>query len=553
MVFRLPRLAGSLAVRSLSRADPAAGRSGGRPRYHGVRAPAHTGRRRHAAYARCFRGLDPRHRRRAVRVDRPDERPPAGSGAVPAVPKKNAKTTGGAAILLTALLINERPYAEFLLVAPTQQIAELAFRQVEGMIATDKFLRSLLHVQPHLKKITHQRNSATLQIKSFSTDILTGVKPSGILVDELHVVSNNPNADRVIGQLRGGLISQPEGFLFFITTQSERPPAGVFKTELAKARAIRDGLIGGAMLPILYEFPEDVAWNDSANWWMVTPNLDRSVTLDRLIEEYQTAVDSGDGQLRRWASQHLNVEIGLALRADRWPGAEFWEANVEFGLTLREIIRRSDVVTMGVDGGGLDDLLGVGVVGRDRITRKWLSWGHAFAHVSVLERRKSEASKLRDFAEHGDLTIVDRMSIAFESVADIAEEIDQAGTLASVGLDPYGVAEIVEAMALRDISGDDRIVGVSQGYKLTGTIKMTEVKLADGNLVHCGSGMMAWCVSNAKVEPKGNSIVVTKQASGSAKIDPLMALFNAVALMSQNPKPLGGRSVYEDGHNLLVI
>lgn len=94
---------------------------------------------------------------------------------------------------------------------------------------------------------------------------------------------------------------------------------------------------------------------------------------------------------------------------------------------------------------------------------------------------------------------------------------------------------------------------MSQGDKPTGTIKMTEVKLADGNLVHCGSAMMAWCVSNAKVEPKGNSIVVTKQASGSAKIDPLMALFNAVALMSQNPEPLGGRSVYEDGHNLLVV
>jgi phage terminase large subunit-like protein len=50
---------------------------------------------------------------------------------------------------------------------------------------------------------------------------------------------------------------------------------------------------------------------------------------------------------------------------------------------------------------------------------------------------------------------------------------------------------------------------------------------------------MAWCVGNAKVEPKGNAILITKQASGTAKIDPLMALLNAAELMGRNPEPPG--------------
>ena len=45
----------------------------------------------------------------------------------------------------------------------------------------------------------------------------------------------------------------------FITTQSDEPPRGAFRSELMVARAIRDGRSQGAMLPVLYEFPEDIA------------------------------------------------------------------------------------------------------------------------------------------------------------------------------------------------------------------------------------------------------------------------------------------------------
>jgi len=66
-----------------------------------------------------------------------------------------------------------------------------------------------------------------------------------------------------------------------------------------------------------------------------------------------------------------------------------------------------------------------------------------------------------------------------------------------------------------------------------------ERKLAGGTFIHGGSRLMAWCVGNAKVVPVGNAISITKQASGFAKIDPLMAIFDAASLMAMNPQAGG--------------
>ena len=54
--------------------------------------------------------------------------------------------------------------------------------------------------------------------------------------------------------------------------------------------------------------------------------------------------------------------------------------------------------------------------------------------------------------------------------------------LEAVGLDPFGVGAIVDALAEASITGQGRVVGISQGWKLTGAIKMAERKLADGTM-----------------------------------------------------------------------
>jgi len=207
--------------------------------------------------------------------------------------------------------------------------------------------------------------------------------------------------------------------------------------------------------------------------------------------------------------------------------------------TLADLIERCEVATVGIDGGGLDDLLGLVVIGRERGTGRWLWWAHAWAHEIALQRRKEIAPRLLDFQKDGNLTIVKQPGPDVDGVADRVCELNAAGLLPkenAIGVDTAGIGAIVAELTKpeRGITAE-QIIGISQGWKLNGAIKDTERKLAGGEIVHAGTPLMAWCVGNARIEDRANSILVTKQASGRAKIDPLMAGFNAVSLMALAP------------------
>ena len=137
-------------------------------------------------------------------------------------------------------------------------------------------------------------------------------------------------------------------------------------------------------------------------------------------------------------------------------------------------------------------------------------------------------------------------------MAQLVAKVEQAGLLDKVGLDPAGVGAILDALEAAGIPRD-KIDGISQGWRLGGSIKTAERKLAEGALLHGGQPMMAWCCGNARVEPRGNSILITKQASGSAKIDPLMSTFDAVSLMALNPEGSGDLQGFFDNPIMVGI
>lgn len=511
------------------------------------------------------------------------------------IAKKNTKSTRAAGIMLTELIRNERYSAEFIILAPTIEIAKNSSEPAMDFVAEHAELRRILKPVAHQRLIEHRGTGAQLKIVAADAETVGGKKATGVLIDELWLFGKRPNAKNMLREAVGGLASRPEGFVIALTTQSDEPPAGVFLDWLRRFRDIRDGrLLAPRSLGLLYEFPEEMvraeAYKDPANFYIPNPNLGASVDEQFLLDQYEKAQREGQRSLVGFFAKHLNVEPGMAARSDSWAGAEFWKRRADPEITLEAIIARCEVIVVGLDGGGLDDIYGVTVLGREpyevepetlpeaddnpgpdegqedvgdkKKVKRWLSWSHGWIRRIVLERRKAIASLLADFEAAGELTILDDDAMEGGLPADIAQilaivvTIRDAGLLACVAADPAGLGEMVDALDAIGVtqenrdSGSNYIIGAPQGYAMMNALKTSERRLANGTLIHADQRLMDWCVGNLKIEATATAIRATKQNAGDAKIDPAMALFDAVTVMASNPE--ARRSVYEE-RGLLVL
>lgn len=481
------------------------------------------------------------------------------------ISKKNAKSTIAAGIMLTALIRNWRFSAELLLLAPSIEVANNSFVPARGMVSHDEELSDLLHVVDHQRLIRHRVTEAELKIVSADTDVVSGKKAAFVLVDELWKFGKRPASAAMIGEATGGQVSRPEGFTIYLTTHSDEAPAGVFKTKLEDFRDVRDGnIVDPTKLAVLYEWPQRMidaeAYLKPENFYVTNPNIGRSVSGDWIEKKLAEALrGDADEDKQVFLAKHLNLEIGLKMRRDRWRGADYWEGAVEPELvSLEAVLARCEVVVAGADGGGLDDLFGLAVAGRERGTERWLAWCHAWADEGVLDLRKAIAPALLDFADEGSLTICREPEQELREVTALLVKVRASGLLpedAAIGLDAWNIGTLVDMLSDADFSvGDGRkgqVVAVRQGGNLFSAVNAAEKKLKARTLLHGGSRMMAWCVSNAKAEQKGNAVLITKQAAGRAKIDPLVALFTALKLLEAGPDA-ARRSVYEERGMVLV-
>ncbi|WP_018265540.1 terminase large subunit [Methylosinus sp. LW4] len=534
------------------------------------------------------------------------------------IAKKNIKSTFAAAVFTTCMVRNWRPSAELNIAAPTKEIADNSFLPSRDMIAADPDLRALFHVKENQRVIEHRNTRAVGKVVAADSETVGGKKSSVIIFDELWLFGMRAGSEAMLREAKGGIASRNEGFLLTLSTKPDGPPRGVYAQRLEYFRGVRDGKIHDPhSFGLIYEYPpamiKDGTYAEPRFFYIPNPNLGASVSEQYLISEMGKAARAGKASLANFHAKHLNVEPSIALRSDGWAGLEVWSRGRDRTLTLDSLLERCEVVTVGIDGGGLDDLLGLAVCGRERETGRWLIWAHGLVSTIGVERRKKNAIDYLRFAETEELTVFE-FTRGADGVYGLPEDSEQdapsllplplplplppspsaepeteessavaallaralpasddpnalppdiayivalvarirdLGLLAQVGVDAAGIGSIVDALAAIGVTQDaGTLDAVRQGIGLMGAIKTAERMLAARRLLYPQSALLDWCVGNLRIIPTATAMRVARDESGFGKIDPAIAVFNAIALMSMNPEAQNsGASIYDAEEN----
>jgi phage terminase large subunit-like protein len=237
------------------------------------------------------------------------------------IPRKNGKSTLGAAVAIYMLFADSELGSEIFSCAGDRNQASIIFDLAKRMIQLDPLLSSKAKV--FRNSITFPQKGNTYRVLSADASLQHGHNPNAILFDELHTQKSRELYDTM--QTGTGARSQP--LLFTMTTAGASKTDGNICWEVhSYSEKVKNGIINDdTHLSVIYAADEKDDIQDPETWKKANPNLGISVTEDYLTTEAKRASElpSYENTFKRL---HLNQWTSTFTK---WISDSVWMENYE--------------------------------------------------------------------------------------------------------------------------------------------------------------------------------------------------------------------------------
>lgn len=444
------------------------------------------------------------------------------------VPRGNGKSPLAAGVANSCFFQDDEPGAQIYCLANDEQQADAVFRPICRQIENEPELFGRCRVYRGYRSIERTDGPfGFVRVMSGKPEGKHGFNPHVCLVDELHELSSRHLVEAITSAFVKKGRRQP--LLVWMTTADFDRPS-LCNEKYDYAAQVRDGAVRDPrFLPVIYEAAAEDDWTDEAVWAKANPNLDVSVSREALSAKCERAkvVPTEQNTFKRL---HLNIRTAQDKRwllMSDWDACERGPADVSGALAKLRCFG-------GLDLASTRDLAAFALVGAEpdgerHFARVWCWLPEA--------RTTGDDSVSRMYAEWvraGKLEATPGDTIDYGFIRSRVNELAQTHDLVETAFDPWNASHL--AQQLQEEDGLKLFSFRQTAGNFNAPCKRLEELLTARQFAHDGHPVLRWAASNAAIKEDSNGNIRPDKAHSKNKIDPLVALLQALALCMVNSR-----------------
>ena len=433
------------------------------------------------------------------------------------IPKKQGKSELAAAVALYLLYADNEQSAEVYGAACDRNQASIVFDVAKQRVQMSPALMRRSKITAAQKRIVNYSNNGYYQVLSAETGTKHGLNVSGLVFDEIHAQPNRQLYD-VLTKGSGDAREQP---LFFIITT-----AGTNKNSICyelHTKAL--DLLGGrkndpSFYPVVYGLSIEDDWTDETNWYKANPSLGHTISIDRVREAYQNALDNP-----------AEENVFKQLRLNIWTSATVcWIPEHIYDRGNRPI-DKDDLYGRecfgGLDLSSTSDITALSLVFPPRSEdESYIVLPFFWLPEETLELRCRRDHVLYDvWKRQGYINTTEGNVVHYGFIEKFIEDLGERYNIKEIAFDRWNATQMVQN--LEDMGFT--VVPFGQGYKdMSPPSKELYKLLMEGRINHGGNPVLKWMAQNVVMhqDPAGN--IKPDKDKSTEKIDGIVATIMAL-------------------------
>lgn len=446
------------------------------------------------------------------------------------VGRKNAKSTKSAAIALYVLCCEPEEGAQLISAATTGDQARIIWEVARKMVDKTPDLADAYGLQTFANAITHKSVGGNFRPINAKASTQDGLNPSMTALDEIHAHKSHD----LLNVIRSAAGGRRNPLYLYTTTEGYESP-GPWPEMRRFADKVLDGIVQADHMLIAYYSldPDDDDFDEQA-WHKANPILDANPTLLEQIRTEAIRAKSMPGALAEFRIKRLNRTSSSAKGWIEWPKWERCKGPVDL-----EFLRRFKCY------GGLD-LASTQDIASFRLV--WDVDGMLYSHgwrfvpeAAVAMRTERGAVPYAGWVASGKLIQTPGEVTNYDVIRQCVVQANENFDLQMVGYDQWNAAQLTSK--LKEEDGVPMEIVIQGAKSMHPAMQEFERRYVTGQFRHGDDPVLNWNASNIIARRDANTNMAPDKQSSMEKIDDMVALLIAVAVMERHGNEGGEASL----------